>query len=294
MRCAAHRRGDLAALTAGDVDERVLGREPEEELLERRELRRELEDRHAGLDRARARARRSLRSSPASGWRPRPRGRARCPATAAAISVAAGVVVGPQPVAGAAAASQLGERALVDDAARCCTIATRSQSSCTSGSWWLDSSTVIPSSARRRMSSRMSRMPRGIESGRRLVEDQEPRRPQQGGGDPEPLAHSVRVAADAVASARAASSTDVEHLVDARRRVRRRRARPASAGSCGRSGTDRSAAPRRSPRRRPGRFAPSRIGSRPKSSACPPSGVIRPSIMRSVVVLPAPLGPRKP
>ena len=87
--------------------------------------------------------------------------RARCPAARAAIASARASSVRAQPVARAALAAQVGERALVDDAPASRTIATRSHSSCTSGSWWLESSTVMPSSASRRISARMSRIPAG-------------------------------------------------------------------------------------------------------------------------------------
>ena len=56
-----------------------------------------------------------------------------------------------------------------------------------------------------------------VEAGRRLVEQQQPRLAQQRRRDPEPLAHPVRVAADAVLRA-VAQLDDLEHLVDARAR----------------------------------------------------------------------------
>ena len=80
-------------------------------------------------------------------------------------------------------------------------IATRLQSSSTSDIRWLDSITVRPSSASRRTSSRMSRMPAGSRPvvgssstssfGLRI----------SAAGDTQPLLHAVRVAADAILGA---------------------------------------------------------------------------------------------
>ena len=72
----------------------------------------------------------------------------------------------------------------------------------------------MPSPASRRTSARMSRMPGRIEPGRRLVEQEQARIAEERRGDPEPLAHPVRVPADPVAGA-VAQLDDVEHLVDA-------------------------------------------------------------------------------
>ena len=56
----------------------------------------------------------------------------------------------------------------------------------------------------------------GIEAGRRLVEEHEPGRAQERSCDPQALAHPVRIAADAVLRA-IAQLDDVEDLVDAAR-----------------------------------------------------------------------------
>ena len=56
----------------------------------------------------------------------------------------------------------------------------------------------MPRAASSRISTRMSRMPAGVEARCRLVEKQEARIAQQGGGDSQSLAHAVGVAADFV------------------------------------------------------------------------------------------------
>ncbi len=66
-----------------------------------------------------------------------------------------------------------------------------------------------------------------IQAGGGLVEDQQSRPAQQRRGDPEPLAHAVRVAADLVRGA-GGQLDRLEHLVDALAARRRRRARRAA------------------------------------------------------------------
>ena len=61
--------------------------------------------------------------------------------------------------------------------------------------------------------------PGRVEARRRLVEEQQARLPQQGGGDPEPLPHPVRVAADTVLRA-VGQLDELEHLADPRPRAR--------------------------------------------------------------------------
>ena len=57
-----------------------------------------------------------------------------------------------------------------------------------------------------------------VETRRRLVEEEQPRLAQERGRDPEPLAHPVRVAADAML--RAVGQLDqLEYRVDARARI---------------------------------------------------------------------------
>ena len=84
--------------------------------------------------------------------------------------------------------------------------ATRSSS--TSLSRWPDSSTLMPSSARRSTSARKSRIPAGFDTGRRLVEEQQTWRAQGACGDPQPLPHPVRVAADSIIGA----SVEIDQL----------------------------------------------------------------------------------
>ena len=71
----------------------------------------------------------------------------------------------------------------------------------------------MPSSASRRTRARMSRMPGRVEPGGRLVEQQQVRLAEQRRGDAEPLAHAVRVAADAVLGA-IGQLDRLEHRVD--------------------------------------------------------------------------------
>ena len=97
-------------------------------------------------------------------------------------------------------------------------IATRLQSSSTSARIWLESRIVMPF-AREPLHELAHVAHAGrIEPGRRLVEQQQLRVAQQRRGDPEPLAHPVRVAADPVLGT-VAQLDDVEHLVDAAARA---------------------------------------------------------------------------
>src|SRR3954453_5736760 len=113
-------------------------------------------------------------------------------------------------------------------------IATRLQSSSTSARMWLERRIVIPSPARRFTSSRMSRIPAGSSPvvgspssrscgaggggpARRPVEHQQLRLAQERRGDAEPLAHPVRVAADAILAA-IAQLDHVDHYFDPRAR----------------------------------------------------------------------------
>ena len=95
-------------------------------------------------------------------------------------------------------------------------IATRLQSSSTSARMWLESRIVIPSRGEPLHELAHVAHPGRVEPGRRLVEQQELRVAQQRRRDAEPLAHPVRVAADAVLAA-IAQLDHVEHLVDAGR-----------------------------------------------------------------------------
>ena len=131
---------------------------------------------------------------------------------------------------------------------------------------------------------------RRVKTGRGLVEQQQLGVAQQRRGDPEPLAHAVRVAADAV---RWRLELDrLERCVDL------------VAGAVAVIGGQHlQVAPRAQVRIEGGRLDEPRhalqratlsIGSRPNRRTLPSVGRIRPSIIRSEVVLPAPLGPRYP
>ena len=138
-------------------------------------------------------------------------------------------------------------------------IATRLQSSSTSARMWLESRIVIPSDGEPLHELAHVAHAGRVEAGRRLVEQQQLRLAQQRRGDAEPLAHAVRVAADAIlARGRAARRRRAPPRCATR--ARRRRGRRAAAGSCGPRGTDRTAAPRRSRRRRRARARRRRAG----------------------------------
>ena len=161
----------------------------------------------------------------------------------------------------------------------------------TSESTWLETSTVRPSAAAPRRKSRSQRMPCGSRPLAGSSSTRTSGSPSSVAARPEPLAHAGRVAAGAPVG-RAAHLHEVEHLVDARRGQageRRERAQVVAARAA-RVHARRSRGWRRPSG--PGSAAP-RTGGR-GSSPCPAVGRARPSTMRSVVVLPAPLGPRKP
>ena len=139
----------------------------------------------------------------------------------------------------------------------------------------------------------MSRMPAGSRPVAGSSSINRRGRAQQRCRDPEPLAHPVREAADAMAGARG-QLDDLEHLVDALPCAaaveRGEQLEVLARGEVGIEARrlDESGDALQSAR------APSRIGSRPNSSTVPSVGMISPSAIRSVVVLPAPFGPRKP
>ena len=124
------------------------------------------------------------------------------------------VVGGAQPVAGSALAAQVGERALVDDAPgvddRDPVAQLLHLGQLVAGEQHRDPFVGETADQRAHVAH-----PGRVEAGRGLVEDQQARAAQQRGGDPEPLAHAVRVAADLVLGA-GAELDDVEHLVDPR------------------------------------------------------------------------------
>ena len=129
-----------------------------------------------------------------------------------------------------------------------------------------------------------------VEPGRRLVEQQQARRAQQRGGDPEPLLHAVRVALDLVALA-VGEVDRVERGVDARVRVaavERGHQLEVPAAAQVRVEARRLDEARDAVERR--RALPQRIAAEQPGDAR--VGRISPSSIRSEVVLPAPLGPR--
>ena len=186
--------------------------EAEEEVLERGQLGGQREDRDAGTaERERELARVVLLGGELDPLRPRGGADA---LLRAQQRERATVVAGAQPVAGAALAAQVGERALVNDAAGVDdrdAIAQFLHLGELVGAEQHGHALVGQAPDERAHVAHAGR----VQAGRGLVEDQQARAPQQRGGDPEPLAHAVRVAADLVLGARA-SSTDLEHLVDPR------------------------------------------------------------------------------
>ena len=115
---------------------------------------------------------------------------------------------------------------------------------------------------------------------------------------PEPLAHAQRVGLHRPRVDAGQADLLQRRRRSGRRRVRRRAARArrrrAAPGSPGRTGARRRPGPR--PARRPGAAPggrPRGIGS-PSSSTSPAVGSTSPSSIRTVVVLPEPLAPRKP
>ena len=170
-------------------------------------------------------------------------------------------------------------------------IATRLQSSSTSARMWLESRIVIPSPASRFTSSRMSRMPAGSSPVVGSSSSSSFGSRKQRRGDPEPLPHPVRVPADLVLRA-VRELDEVEHLVDARRR--------SSAVEVGEQAKVAAPGEVRVEARafdeagdtveRTGSVG---VADRARTAGRSPDvGAIRPSIMRSEVVFPAPFGPR--
>ena len=158
---------------------------------------------------------------------------------------------------------------------------------------WLDRNTVRPSSPRRRSSSRTSRMPGGVEAVDRLVEDRAAPDPSSA---PRPgrAAAACRASSPAPASPRSVGQTDLlQHVVDSPPRGCRP-VRPAVAGSRGRSWSGTAPPPSTSEPMRGITSGSCAVTSAPSTRSRPPVGLARPSRQRIVVVLPDPLGPRKP
>ena len=123
------------------------------------------------------------------------------------------VVGRAQAVAGAALAAQVGERALVDDAAGVDDRDAIAQ--------FLHLGQLVAGEQHRdpfagEAADQQAHVAHAgrVQAGRGLVEDQQPRAAQQRRGDAQALAHAVRVAADAVRRARR-QLDDLQHLVDA-------------------------------------------------------------------------------
>ena len=135
-------------------------------------------------------------------------------------------------------------------------------------------------------------MPGRVEAVGRLVEDQHLRVAEQRGGDRQALAHAHRVALHAAGRRRRSRPTAAR---TSSTRLRRMPAgeRRGPAGGCGRCGPGGTRRPR-APRRRGRRAARARRSGAPPNVAEPDDGRTSPSSARSVVLLPAPLGPRKP
>ena len=156
---------------------------------------------------------------------------------------------------------------------------------------WLETSTVRPSSASAAQQFAHPADALGVQSVDRLVEQQDVGVAEQRGRDAEPLVHAQREAAHPLVGD-GLQADQLDHLVHPR-------ARAARCSAPGRAGGGRRCGPgagRRgsisAPTRRIG-WASSRYG-RPSTVAVPEVGRVRPRMQRIVVVLPEPLGPRKP
>ena len=173
-------------------------------------------------------------------------------------------------------------------------IATRSHICSTSESRWLDTKTAIPRSVGEAAHELADLADAGrIEAVGGLVEDQDVRIAEQRLRDAEALAHAERVGRDLVVQP-LGRARRARELRDPLGRARRAACARSAAGSRGRSGTGRGRATRRCSRRAP---SPARSRARRRgrgSGRGPRSGRASPTSMRIVVVLPAPLGPRKP
>ena len=131
----------------------------------------------------------------------------------------------------------------------------------------------------------------GIEPVGRLVEHEHLRVAEQRRGQAEALPHAQRVAAD-LALAGIAQPDQLEHLVGAPSRQAGGRAQDAQVVACGASRVEARRLERGADDAQRG--VQPRVRQRRRSSRARQSGAPDPSTMRSVVVLPAPFGPRKP
>ena len=151
---------------------------------------------------------------------------------------------------------------------------------------------VLPSRRRWRRKPRSQRMPSGSRPLAGSSRMSTCGSPSRAAARPSRWRMPMRVAAGPLAG-RGRDADQLEHLVDPLAR-RRRRCRRAPAGGCGRCGRGGSSSPRApSPTTAIGLGDVVRSAGR-RWSPCRCVGRTRPSSMRRVVVLPAPLGPRKP
>ena len=135
-----------------------------------------------------------------------------------------------------------------------------------------------------------------IEGADGLVEEEHGRPREDGLAHAEPLSHTARVAPDAP-TARLRQPDGLEHVVDACAQAPVRRARrpgQRARGAPVRSSNRRSGAPDRGSRYGARARAHRSATGTPATLALPLVGRPRPVSRRSVVVLPAPFGPRKP
>ena len=157
---------------------------------------------------------------------------------------------------------------------------------------WLETRTVRPSAARPRSSVAQPEDAGRVEAVGRLVEHEGVGVTEQRGGETQPLAHADRVPADPAPSG-VGEADEVEHLVDPpvaampRHAARIRRASRPGARGWNTSGSVIAPTTRAGSRE-------GGVGEPVDGGAVPAVGRVRPSSIRRVVDLPAPLAPRKP
>ena len=170
-------------------------------------------------------------------------------------------------------------------------ISTRSTVCATSASTWLETSTVRPPAANERRKSRSQRTPSGSSPFAGSSSIEQLRVAEQRRGEAEPLPHPERVALHAPVR-RAVELDEPQHLVDARVGMPGRARERPQVVAAGAAGVEVGRLEHRADaQRRPLELART---ARSNTSARPLVGGARPSSIRSVVVLPAPFGPRKP
>ena len=169
--------------------------------------------------------------------------------------------------------------------------ATRSARRSASSMRWVTSRIVTPRSRIDSMTRQVSRRACGSRPGRQLVEDGDPRPPDEGQRDRQPLLLAAgQVPIGGVAAGRRDRGRRAAASGPPARRRTRRTGRAPRAPSCARAARSPGAARRRGSADDRGRGA----GRGRGRGSRPPSGVRRPAIDSTVVVLPAPFGPRIP